>query len=232
MLAAEADAFVCIETHVKSGAALRKAQALCNRSGWAMHCAPAEQSKTSCAGSYGGIFAGIRKHLQQAPIATAKRTGAKIWQNRSAYATGFQVNMGGRPVTFLGGYCRGGAPEAVFKEVAAATAGGRRAFILAADFNQSPQQLARHPLLEKMGAGVVSTGRPTCRTKDGKESEIDFVIASKCLIGSINLKVCWEVPFGTHAALILKVNARPEAWSVLAPCAPKKLPEPVEKPIV
>ena len=42
MLATEAGAFICIETHVKSGAALRKAQALCNRSGWAMHCAPAE----------------------------------------------------------------------------------------------------------------------------------------------------------------------------------------------
>ena len=179
-----------------------------------------------------GFSQGSESTCSTPPIATAKRAGAKAWQNKSAYATGFQVSLGGRPVTILGGYCRGGAPEAVFKKVAAATAGWRRAFILAADFNQSPQQLARHPLSEKMRAGVVSTGRATCRTKDGKESEIDFVIASRCLIGAINLKVCWEVPFGTHAALILKVNARPEAWSILAPCAPKILPGPVEKPAV
>lgn len=93
--------------------------------------------------------------------------------------------------------------------------------------------MAQHPLLPKLGAEVVSTGQTTCRAKAGSESEIDFVIASKASIETITLTVCWEVPFGTHAALNLRLTMpKPTAWTILTLSVPNKLPTPVEKPAV
>ena len=51
------------------------------------------------------------------------------------------------------------AVEEVFAQVARETRQGRAAFILAADFNKQPEQVAQAPWLSRLNASVLHTGQ-------------------------------------------------------------------------
>ena len=105
----------------------------------------------------GGALAGVRHHLQHAPLleATAARSP---WTLPFHHLTGFLLPLGSVDVMCLAGYCRGGIDDDILRAVLDLTRG--RPFLLCADFNDPPEALARTEWRALWGAAILAPQSP------------------------------------------------------------------------
>ena len=137
---------------------------------------------------------------------------------------------------FFGGYFRGGFAPDILTAIFAETRGGRYQFVLAADFNVTPQEFyAKHEgWLKACGAQIVEAdcGEPTCTPSQGESRCIDFLVVSDGLAHKTAARRNWCVPFKPHCCidvtidihapeLLLRQIWRPAALPVLDAQAPE-----------
>ena len=180
-------------------------------------------------------MAGAQKHRQQHQLTQAMESGRDRFIDGgegAAFVSGFQLDTRRGPLLMLGGYCYEGQTEEVFKKVARETAFGKRAFILAADFNRSPAEIEQLPWISRLGASILHTGEATCKSREGTVSEIDFLVVSDSILDDVSVKAFWEVPWGTHAGLEIVIDEKLSSWRTLVSTSRARLPKPIKKPEV
>ena len=104
-------------------------------------------------------------------------------------------------------------------------------FVLFGDFNMTPASLLASGWPQSMQATIVKLGVATCNTG----SEIDYALVSDSLVPAVRSIAFFRSlsPWRPHAALVLKIAARPRSINVrVVAHQPKVLPLPVPKPIV
>ena len=74
-------------------------------------------------------------------------------------------------------------------------------WLVAGDFNVSPQEIASTALVSELGGQLLCVGEPT--THGG--SELDFVLTSHALAGLTRLKLDWSAPHRPHASLSIEL---------------------------
>lgn len=218
---------ISIESHVQGSEAAEVGNYLCEKGKWACAIAPAEDTAK---GSRGGIIVQARKFLTWAPLdESCKITDDTwVWKNL-AYVTGIFVQLRSIMFPIFGLYGRNGlsSPETVqaLQEVNHFTQGGRVPFLLAGDFNATPQEFEASGWLAKLQAQVVHTGKPTCTKRC-----IDYIVVSTRLRGLVvDLQQSWAFNIPPHASLRLALSRDKADFLTWAPRVPSRLPDiPVE----
>ncbi|CAE7709065.1 unnamed protein product, partial [Symbiodinium necroappetens] len=75
-------------------------------------------------------------------------------------------------------------------------------WIVAGDFNVSPNELADTNIVSELGGQILCAGEPT--THGG--SELDFVITSSAVAGHTSLQLDWSAPHRPHASLCITLE--------------------------
>ena len=75
-------------------------------------------------------------------------------------------------------------------------------WLVAGDFNVSPNELAATNIVSELGGQILCAGEPT--THGG--SELDFVITSSAIAGHTSLKLDWSAPHRPHASLCITLE--------------------------
>jgi len=181
------------------------------------HCgivaSPATPSERSETGACGGAITFHKNHLSLAlPAGYDIVAGRSLAWSDTRDLTAVHLPVASAHALVIGGYFACGgcmSPDNMqrWADVDALTRSGAVMFILIADFNDVPENIAAMPWLDRWKASVVvASGGDTCFAKDGS-STIDFAIVSTALLSRLqNFRVIHPVPFGPHLALGLTLR--------------------------
>ena len=124
------------------------------------------------------------------------------------HLVGSAVRLRGKDIMLFAGYCRGGTGLAgggeagIFNAVEKYTNGGRRPFILLADFNDTPLEVSNSRWPERVKAAVVPPGAAPYTCTSGHKRVLDFAIASECLLPLItSIETVMDVPWAPHLGI-------------------------------
>ena len=84
-----------VETRMKDKSELARTQRQCSVAGWRSYTGPAKQPNRSSEGSFDGLLAAAKRHLQQSQLQTMQKAGKEQYVDVSPEATylrGFQLN--------------------------------------------------------------------------------------------------------------------------------------------
>jgi len=208
MCRSKCDAWFFGESHLR-GSKLEGAAGRVVAAGFAVTVAPAALSATSAEGTYGGVVGAMRKHIMNSPMPDDTQSGGVYYSN--------SLDMVARGVMFPGGeiimaaaYCRHGEVLDKMRQMAIWSMNGAVSFVMAADFNMPPEELAVHPWLKILKAHVVTPrdhGGATCH--QGAGSVIDYFVVSDILTGYVEAEIVRDVPSGPHDGIAIKVRRDP-----------------------
>ena len=212
------DCWMAVETHwhpaksPQGGRTLREYGKL----GWNLVCGPPQPSRESQSGCWGGVLAGVRKHLSFMPLAGAlllPEVRGTAWEADSAFLAGYQVAMTGYDLLVFGSYHRDGVNLSILSQVSARTHNGQLPFVLFGDFNDEPGVLDSTGWLARVDGVVLTAGGGTCASAHGRGEGrcIDYALVSRCIATSVVLlDKTWQVPFSPHAGLTLHLSRNPK----------------------
>ena len=165
------------------------------------------QPKTSESGSYGGVCAGVKKHLATSPVmGDSEKDDHELSSHRGLAARTLHITK--TDVIAIGAYCRHGEFARTLKQVAEITRNGAQHFSLLADFNVAPKDIIESDLLETLDAVVVTPSGGSITCHQGRGSLIDFMIISRKLEPYIKaFEIVTDVPWSPHDGLLLRLDA-------------------------
>jgi len=125
--------------------------------------------------------------------------------------------------------------DPVLEELALCTQGGVIPFVCLGDWNAPPAEVGRRPEVAALSAGLLlpPVEFPTCHAAArAVPSTIDFGLISDVLrpLAPESLTVDYAVPFGTHAAISLRLARNPDLLLGRVPVAARAVPPPVPRP--
>ena len=209
---AEFDICMMAESHQREAEVKAWAKELDgSTTGLSLAASVATQSTRTDTGCFGGVNILYSNAISAAPPADYNR----IPGHRAAFTTDQDIavlHVGIRPGELLtmGGYFEGVgiySPGNLqrWATVDRITVGGKKPFMLFADFNCEPKDLADAPWIEKLQAEVVPFG-PTCFSPL-RESSLDFGVFSKCLRPLwFGQRTISPVPWGPHIGIGIQVR--------------------------
>ncbi len=212
-----ADIMLIAETHMRR-CEVEAMRNQAKRQGYECTVAPAEQSENSERGTHGGLLALAKLGRRSSPLSRCEGTDGAILDSSSL--VGREIWVDAVPVIFLGGCLEtgtvlSGCNLAVLQEVEEITRTGKRLFIMAADFNASPDDWCRDRggWLHRNDASIITPDNSpiTCRGGLAEEggSLIDYIVASNKVLPLIER--VWadlEAPWGPHYGLRVKLKGR------------------------
>ena len=214
-LASQAHLAFAAETHMPHQQCEAVAQRLSAR-GWWTSAAAAQPSLRSPTGTHGGVLSLCRKHVCSAPLASdtlASNSPLVDLVGRVLYFKFAELLM--LAAYFVDGIGLTGENMCRLQQVDRVTACGKTPFILSADFNMEPSELAQSGWLERVKAQIVvpANSTHTCVPSHGRPRVIDYLVVSSALIPFVSkLTVRTDVPWRPHYALSFAIRQSP--WQV------------------
>ena len=191
------DVILLQETHLRRGA-LQDAVAAMHKVGFEM--VGGEAFSTSCHGTKGGVAVLTKTHIQ-----------SRVMQHFTVEGCGFcavEIRVRGVSLLLLSLYLKNSTPfhchpnaEIVARLVAVVKHHSGQ-WLVAGDFNLSPQEVADTALVSELGGQLHTVGFPA--THGG--SELDFAITSSAIAiaGLISVALDWSAPHRPHASLCIE----------------------------
>ena len=218
-----ADVWLAAETHWQAQGSEARCKSLW-RSGWRTWVGLPHASLDSDSGSYGGMAAGVKRHLAAQPLQGQARLHDSLnTYEASSYFVGLQIALQGIDVLVVAMYHRGGFNPELMAELLRVTKGGQLPFIALGDFNDPVEVLSSSGWLQALKARTLVPDGPTCSSGSG--AQLDYGLVSEVLHPLVlKLEIDWAVPFAPHAALRLYLSRRADALQVWTPRLPRALP--------
>ena len=193
------DVILLQETHLRRGA-LQDAVAAMHKVGFEM--IGGEAFSTARHGTKGGVAVLTKTHIQ-----------SRVMQHFTVEGCGFcavEIRVRGVSLLLLSLYLQNSTPlhchpnaEIVARLVAVIKHHSGQClgqWLIAGDFNLSPQEVADTALVNELGGQLHTVGFPT--THGG--SELDFAITSSAIAGLISVALDWSAPHRPHASLCIE----------------------------
>ena len=168
----------------------------CTRFGFEM--VGGEAFSTARHGTKGGVAVLTKTHIQ-----------SRVMQHFTVEGCGFcavEIRVRGVSLLLLSLYLQNSTPlhchpnaEIVARLVAVIKHHSGQ-WLIAGDFNLSPQEVADTALVNELGGQLHTVGFPT--THGG--SELDFAITSSAVAGLISVELDWSAPHRPHASLCIE----------------------------
>ena len=225
-LQAQDDDVILQKTHLRRGA-LQDAVAAMHKVGFEM--VGGEAFSTARHGTKGGVAVLTKTHIQ-----------SRVMQHFTVEGCGFcavEIRVRGVSLLLLSLYLQNSTPlhchpnaEIVARLVAVIKHHSGQ-WLIAGDFNLSPQEVADTALVNELGGQLHTVGFPT--THGG--SELDFAITSSAIAGLISVALDWSAPHRPHASLcieFLRLLDFPVNEAVAEPCLAASKPGPIPIKIV
>ncbi len=211
----DADALLLAEVHVKSHEC-KKVLSPAGLNGWNITLGPAKQSALSESGSNGGVASLVHKRWHSS--AWTDTVDRKGHIGPFFDLVGRTVQLDEVEVGIMVAYfdCKEGVSGSnldILGRVEARTGAGRDPFLLAADFNATPEELgaAAGDWLTRNKATIVRAHNLSITCRAGAEgSLIDYFIVSERLVGAI--KSVWvdvSTPWWPHYGVVIELHCRP-----------------------
>ena len=171
----------CVQEHHWASAAAAKAITELRTQRFDVHYTLAIASENG--GTQGGALVMLQHHLASSPLRGATLV-AGGWKSPYSKVAGAQLSCQGHDILVLSGYHRGGLDPSLMDEVARATLGGTLPFILACDWNCTPEEVTAAGWPQSLLAtlAVVAAPQTTCNSSRGAPSRIDFFLVSAFLV--------------------------------------------------
>jgi len=185
-----------------------------------------EAEATEAGDTSGGVVIGFKSHLCMSKYfdhGTEQRFSGKRWCVGHLRPQGAAVAVG---VAYLHTGVEDG-PEnmEVLGQLGQALSATGLPFIVAADWNMEASTLRSTGWLDRLGGEVVTMPgiESTCTAGSGRL--IDFFVVSKRFAAAVQARgQDMTAPWKPHAALILRLNARPRSIRILKHIEPKEIP--------
>ena len=183
------------ETHLRKGA-LQDAVAAMRKVGFEM--VGGEAFSASQNGTKGGVAVLTKTHLQ-----------SRVMQRFTVEGCGFcavEIRVRGVSLLLLSLYLKNSTPlhchpnAEILARLVAVIKHHSGQWLVAGDFNLSPQEVAATALVSELGGQLHTVGFPA--THGG--SELDFAIASSAIAGLISVALDWSAPHRPHASLCIE----------------------------
>ena len=223
---AGADGFAFVESHLNLEDSKSVASKL-KQAGWRTRFAKATSTGRSHTGTHGGIVFGQRSHLagQRAPCMHAREAPPDQWTAHIVRAKGADVLLifayMDDSIGFAGNLGR-------FTQIRELIIGASMPFVLVADFNMEPSELADSRWPHSVGGVIVTP--PVDATCSVGGRLIDFAVIHHSLIGSVSLDVDHDAPWKPHLGLDISIHMRPRRIHILQQAVPVALPAPCDAP--
>ena len=189
------DVILLQETHLRRGA-LQDAAAAMHKVGFEM--VWGEAFSTSRHGTKGGVAVLTKTHIQ-----------SRVMQHFTVEGCGFcavEIRVRGVSLLLLSLYLKNSTPlhchpnAEILARLVAVIKHHSGQWLVAGDFNLSPQKVADTALVSELGGQLHTVGFPT--THGG--SELDFAITSSAIAGLISVVLDWSAPHRPHASLCIE----------------------------
>ena len=179
-----------VAEHHQRGANFDLLKRQCVESGWKGSYSPAALSEAG--GTRAGVFAVARRHLNPVDEILGQHPR---WNSVFIRRKGFDLLM--LVAYFKDGGLYQDENFELMRELVAVVRSVVCPWLLAADFNVAPQVLFESGFARRLQGCIVPAGKPTIASGN----ELDYLIVSKSLQGSVEVTVDHTVPFRPHFAL-------------------------------
>ena len=196
LLAQQDDVILIQETHLKRSS-LQAAVAASHKAGYIM--TGGEAMTTAKQGTKGGVAVLTRSHLQMS-------TAQQFTTEGCGYCA-VEVRVKGVSLLLLSIYLQNSTPlhqepnAEILARLTALLKSYPGQWLVAGDFNVSPQELTKTSILSGLKGQVLSVGSPT----NHGGTEIDFVIASNAIAGMVKVSLDWSAPHRPHASMCIEL---------------------------
>jgi hypothetical protein len=206
LLQVESEVIGAAETHWPltgwRGPAARVAEA-----GFASAVALPQQSVDHDSGNYGGVFVAAKSGFAAIPPGCEPWDArGRCWVSPLRQLALLQVPLVGSSVIFAASYHRGGIDADLLRQLCSATRQGAVPFILAGDFNDSPDVMQASMWPELLRCVVIVPESPTCWATPTGSSLDYFLVSAEIAHLVLDVLTLTEVSFGPHSAIQITLS--------------------------